>query len=209
VKDSTITSEEVIVTHKDDWIGNHCKKEVGIMTEAAPMMKKNVTPTAQGSFSCPLSASQAYRLGVNLHTAIVDIYTALAKKCSTASEQETIKAMIEQEQERIAAFEKGFAFALNCELSRFYNSGGTVLEEDKMAQLITDTRQLIQRNLDNCRAHLETLEKEIAATTVREQTITVVGHTKEYARDLYQRLSQLYPKCEISRAFEDMAEMCR
>jgi len=185
------------------------KREVETMTEVARIMKSSTTPTVQGSVSCPLCASQAYRLGVEIHSAIINIYTVMAKKCSTESEYQVIKEMIKQEQDRVAAFEKGFAFALNCEMGRFYNSGGIVLEEDQMAQRITNSRQLIQRNLDNCRAHIETLEKEIAATNVQEETIAVVGHTKEYTKDLYQRLAQLYPKCEISRAFEDMADLCR
>lgn len=179
------------------------------MTEVARMMKSSTTPTVQGSVSCPLSASQAYKLGVDIHTVMINIYEVLAGKCSNTSDYKATKKMIEREQERIAAFRKGFEFALNCEVGRFYNSGGIELEEDQMARSIATTRQLIQRNLDNCRAHMETLEREIAATGVKEETITVAGHTKEYVKDLYQRLAQLYPQGEIRRAFEDMAEMCQ
>lgn len=179
------------------------------MTEVARIMKSTTTPTVQGTVSCPLSASQAYRLGVNMHTAMINIYAAMAEKCSTKSDHQVIKEMIKQEQDRIAAFEKGFTFALNCEVDRFYASGGIKLEADQMVGLIANTRQLIQRNLDNCRVHMETLEKEVALTQVREETITVVSHTRAYVKDLYQRLAQLYPEGEISRAFEDMADMCK
>lgn len=179
------------------------------MTEVAMIMKSSTTPTVQGSVSCPLSASQAYRLGMNMHTAIINIYATLAEKCSTKFDRQVIKKMIKQEQERITAFEKGFDFALNCEVGRFYASGGIQLEEDQAAKMIANTTQLIQRNLDNCKAHIETLEKEVAATKVRGETIAVAGRTKEYVKDLYQRLAQLYPEGEISRAFEDMADLCR
>lgn len=209
VKDSTITSRRGDRDPQDVSGESHYKKEVEIMTEVARIMKSSTTPNVQGSVSCPLSASQAYRLGVNMHTAIIDIYTVLAEKCSTKSDHKVIKEMIKQEQDRITALEKGFSFALNCEMGRFYASGGTKLEEDQTARLIANTRQLIQRNLDNCRTHIETLEKEVALTKVREETITVVGHTKEYVKDLYQRLAQLYPEGEISRAFEDMAYLCK
>lgn len=179
------------------------------MTEVARMMKNSTTPTVQGSVPCPLSASQAYRLGVDMHKAIINIYSTLADKCSTRIDYQTINTMIKQEQERISAFEKGFDFALNCEVGRFYASGGIVLEEDQVARTITKTQQLIQRNLNNCQAHIETLEKEMAAARVREETIVVAGRTKDYLKDLYQRLAQLYPEGEISRAFEDMAYMCK
>lgn len=178
------------------------------MTEVARIMNSSTTTTVQSKVSCPLSASQAYRLGVEMHTAIINIYTTLAEKCSTKFDRQVINKLIRQEHDRIAAFEKGFEYALNCEVGRFYASGGTELEEDQMAKTIANTKQLIQRNLDNCKAHIETLEKEVAATNVRGETIAVASRTKEYVKDLYQRLAQLYPEGEIRRAFEDMVDLC-
>ena len=178
------------------------------MTEVAVIMRDTMTPTMQGSVTCPLSASQAYRLGVEMHGTLITIYNTLAEKCNSKFDLQVVKKMIKQEQDNIVALEKGFTFALNCEVGRFYASGGIELEEDRVAEPIADTRQLIQRNLENCRAHMETLENEVATTNIQGETIAVAGQTKEYLRAFYQRLAQLYPAGDIRRAFEDMAELC-
>lgn len=177
------------------------------MTEAAVKMQNSNTPIVQSSVSYPLSASEAYRLGVEIHTAIINIYASLAKKCSSENDHDLINNVVKQDQEKIATLEKEFEFALNSEVGRFYATGGTRLETDEMAREISDTSQLIQRNLDNCSAHIKSMAKEADATRDGQEIMTVASRINEYINDMYRRLAQLYPQGEIRRAFQHMADL--
>ena len=177
------------------------------MTEAAVKMQNSNTPIVQGSVSYPLSASEAYRLGVTIHTAIINIYASLAEKCSTKNDRDVISTIVNQDQVKIATLEKEFEFALNCEVGRYYAAGGTVLETDEMARKISDTSQLIQRNLDNCSTHIKSMAKDADATRGGQEIMTVASRINGYINDMYRRLAQLYPQGEIRRAFQHMADL--
>jgi hypothetical protein len=177
------------------------------MTEAAVKMQSTNTPIVQSSVSYPLSASEAYRLGVNIHTAILNMYASLAEKCSTENDRHAVDKVVKQDQVKIAALEKEFKFALSSEVGRFYAAGGTLLETDEMARQISDTSQLIQRNIDNCSSHVRSMAKEADATKDGREIITVASQINGYIKDMYLRLAQLYPQGEIRQAFQHMADL--
>lgn len=177
------------------------------MTEAAIKTQNTNTTIVKGTISYPLSASEAFKLGIGVRTAIMNVYASLAEKCSTNNDRAVINNVVTQDQEKIATLEKEFDFALNCEVGRFYAAGGTLLETDEMARKISNTSQLIQRNLDNCSAHISSLTKEAHTTSDSQEIMTLASRINEYVKDMYLRLAQFYPQGEIRRAFQYMADI--
>lgn len=177
------------------------------MTEAAVKMQKTNTPIVQGSVSYPLSASEAYRLGVNIQTTIMNMYASVAEKCSTENDRHAVGNVVKQDQVKIATLEKDFKFALNDEVGRFYAAGGTLLEADEIARQTSNTSQLIQRNLDNCKAHVKSMVKEADATKDGQEIMSVASRVNGYVKDMYLRLAQLYPQGEMRQAFQHMADL--
>lgn len=175
------------------------------MAEAAIMMKRSTTSAEQGPVTCPLSASQAYGLGIRMHTAVLNEYTALTEKCASEGSIKVLKSLIDQKKKSIASLEGCFNYALNCEMGRFYNSGGMVLETDLVAKEVADSKPIIMRNLDNFYADMKKLD---AADSERylsnPQAFAKFANT--YMMDLFSRLSRLYPEGEISKTFKDMAD---
>lgn len=190
------------------------------MTEAAVMMKNHRPPTEWGSVSCPLAASEAYRLGATMESMVMRIYTTLADQCPSPKGGAALSRFSNRVRLTVRSFQEGFKYCLNCELDRFYRSGGVVLETDRAAKEAAGTRLLIQRNLDNYWAQIQSLEKEVASVSSQDWSehfrtggsqdiISTCHRTQAYRAELYSRLAQLYPVGGVRRAFEDMAAAIR
>lgn len=175
------------------------------MAEAAVVTNNSMTPTEQGSVSCPLSASQAYHLGVTFGGMVVNVCTILAQKCRDQENRSVLYQFIDRKEAAIATYQEGYKYSLNCELGRFYNTGGTTLETDKVAQEVADTKLIIQRNLNNFMAQMDSWKEK---TKDQDNMAIVCEQIRETLVDMYNRLAQLYPSEEIRRTFKEMAAIC-
>ena len=76
------------------------------MTEAAIKMQNTNTTIVKGTISYPLSASEAFKLGIGVRTAIMNVYASLAEKCSTNNDRAVINNVVTQDQEKSLLWRK-------------------------------------------------------------------------------------------------------
>lgn len=181
------------------------------MTSVSQAVHADSTEAAssENSFSVPMLTSEAYSLGIKMEKMLLSIYTILDSKRSPAN-QEVVQAFIERKKEELKKLDFYFRFALNCELDRFYQQGGTVTELAVNSEQISSTRPLIIRNLNNFYNRIGELQDELRTekyfdTESAEDLYLFGTKSRECSIDLYRRLAALYPAGEIRKAFLEMA----
>lgn len=185
---------------------------------AQKLSDSNTTTSEEKRMYYPVSASEAYNLGIELEKILSNVYRELETKCNSTSARKVLKDLVKQNQEDIKNFQDGFNYALNCEIGNFYRTNGAVISYDSIEKEIASTKPLIIRNLENFIRKTESLQHDIKNTgsndigeyfnTKNSTEVLEVGlKVRENSSELYQRLAKLYPEGTIRFAFEDMAEV--
>ncbi len=173
--------------------------------------------TEKVEVTCPITASGAYRQGLDMELLLGEIYGALAARCKNQTAQEVLKEVVKQNKRDVADIMECFKFALNCEIDIFYQGQGIVFPADINEHELIYTK-LIIRNLENQFARINTIFNEINEQTTEElgnyfdaktqrDLLELVLNVRNNSQDLYGRLAQLYPAGKIREAFTDMAEI--
>ncbi|MBO8158918.1 hypothetical protein [Thermosyntropha sp.] len=187
------------------------------MAATALFIQNQITKeTEKIKFKVPTTASEAYTLGITMSSLFLHILTILSSQCKSEKGREILNLFAAQEEKEIKTFSSDFKFALNCEITRFYQSGGTIIPLDISKEQIAETKLLITRNLENFFNWMQEIENSFAnnpspdaSKYFNTKNVEDVFATCMKARmsiiGLYRRLAKLYPKGNISKAFEEMA----
>lgn len=178
----------------------------------------NTTTSEQRKLYYPITASEAYDLGIGLEKMLSNIYQVLETKCNSTSSRKVLKDLVKQNQEDIKNFQDGFNYALNCEIGHFYRNQGQIVSYEAIENELTSTKPIIIRNLENFIRKNEAIHNDIknqAGNTIGEyfntknstEVLEVGLKVRESSSELYQRLAKLYPEGAIRNAFEEMAEV--
>lgn len=162
----------------------------------------------------PVSVSEAFNLGIKIEQMISNIYSEL-DRCKSKAAQEILQEFRIQNEQDIAHFLGAFNFYLNCEIGEFYRNSGAV-PDNKVEKEIAKTKPLIIRNLENYYHKIETIQNDIKEkdseeigkyfNTTDSKDIYKIGmEVRNNSRELYERLSKLYPEGAIKNAFVEMA----
>ena len=117
---------------------------------------QTVTPGPyQLDFSFPRNEIEIYQLAIFLETILMDKYQNLIQLVDNSEDVFWLRKLIEFQEQESSKLEKNLKFELNCEISRFHESGGIVeieslekgyLEND--LQLIYDAFEAFQQEID-------------------------------------------------------------
>jgi len=186
------------------------------MQQAISSFNDTATPSKRISFESPLSASEAFKMGITMENLMLNIYQAVAQRCDQVETKRVLQQVALQAEEQIKALKECHRFALNSELGRFYNSGGVLLETDINQAKVAESYPLIMRNLEIFFDKMQEIEADLLDKSdlgtyfqVKnpQQAADLCAKAKQNSAELYNRLARLYPQTEISEAFEEMARI--
>ncbi|MGR6836900.1 hypothetical protein [Syntrophomonas erecta] len=174
------------------------------MTQTA--FRTNTYPTPKMEVRSPLTGSEVYQMGIKMGQAVLALYTKLTDNSTNPDIRDMVAKLSHQEAKEIEVFRQEYKFALNCELDRFYNSGGTYLESDHNAKIITDSRPIIERNLDIFLDKMQALYQDGKVNSA-EEIHSLAGQARTHIIELCQRLAQIYPAGDIQQALLEIASI--
>lgn len=168
----------------------------------------------------PVTASEAYHLGLEMEKMLNVVYQELETKCQSTSSKKVLKALVKQNQEDIKNFHEGFNYALNCEIGEFYRNKGAVISHESVEKEIASSKHIIMRNIENFIRKNEAIQNDLKnkeGNTIGEyfnaknsmEVLEVGLKVRENSYELYQRLAKLYTDVSIRNAFEEMAEIIK
>ncbi len=169
-------------------------------------------------FRCPVTASEAYNLGLAMEKVLGEVYSDLETRCKSAEAKKMLKDLVKQNHQDVADFMESFKFSLNCEIGAFYQACGVVFPGDISEQELVNTQPLITRNLENFFLKINTIQNDLKGQTnsglgeyfntkTGSDVYTVGISVRSNSSELYERLAKLYPEGKIKQAFEEMAQI--
>jgi hypothetical protein len=177
----------------------------------APSTKKE---SARKSVACPLSASGAYQLAMKVCSSLQEVYSDLLKSCQDPVCQEVLEQFSQEQTQELEIMNKHFLYALNAELTRFYDSGGLLMETDEVKNQLEEPYSVIIHNLENFYRELDsllTIAKNTPGTAHRffdignpAELYLLCIELRQNLADMCERLSRLYPSQDINKAFADV-----
>lgn len=166
-----------------------------------------VLSNVQIDLTRPLTSSQVYSLGTLINKHVGEIYSIIASNCQESALTDVLDCCISQNQIEAGILEERFTFALNCEIDRFYQSGGVLIESDLTLEEISDKHAIINRNLDSFRAILKSYRDYAQTVNNVESFSSLYYEIYKNMVELYKRLAKFYCSESVSKAFEDMANI--
>ncbi|SHG83900.1 hypothetical protein SAMN02745221_01089 [Thermosyntropha lipolytica DSM 11003] len=169
-------------------------------------------------FKIPATTSETYRLGITMSELFLHVLVILKAQCHSESGRKILDLFIKQEEKDLEALSFHFKYALNCEIAKFYQFRGEVVNNELPAGLMSETKLLITRNLENFFAWMQEIEKSFSSfpapditkyfhTQTKDDVLATCLKARNNIIELYRRLAKLYPEGNISSAFMEMAEI--
>ncbi|HZK43197.1 MAG TPA: hypothetical protein VFC73_02815 [Syntrophomonadaceae bacterium] len=164
----------------------------------------------------PVTASEAYNLGLSMEKMLGEIYNSLENNCQGTDLKELLKKLVKQNEKDVVEIYEGFEYALNSEIGEFYRAGGVV--DETIDPEIEQSKLLIMRNLENFFRKTEKIQEEIQ--DLENNSLEAYFNTKNSNEaykasedfrntsiELYERLAKLYPEGLIRDAFEHITQV--
>lgn len=186
---------------------------------AALLIPNQITKNEEKiKFKIPATASEAYRLGITMSELFLNVLVILKTQCHSESGRKILDLFIKQEEKDLKDLSFNFKFALNCEIAKFYQLRGEVINNDLSRELMQETKLLITRNLENFFDWMQEIERSFSAfpapdiskyfnTKTKEDVFATCLKARNNIIELYRRLAKLYPEGSIRNAFNEMADI--
>ena len=172
-----------------------------------PAYERSPLSNTQITLPRPLTASEAYSLGITIGKHIREIYANISRNCGESLVTDVIDGCISRKQVETNILKERFNYALNCEIDRFYQSGGTLIEPDQTQKEIANKDIIINRNLNSFASILENYYDYSQTINDINSFSSLYDAVCKNSTELYKRLAKFYTHDNISRAFEDMANI--
>lgn len=189
------------------------------MTAAALLVPNQMIKDEEKiKFKIPTTVSEAYGLGITMSSLFLHVLAILKTQCKSESGRKILDLFMKQEEKDLDALSFSFKFALNCEITRFYQSKGEIITTDVSKEQLTETKLLITRNLENFFAWMQEIENSFSRlpapdagryfnTKNKDDVSNICMKARNNIAELYRRLAKLYPEGNIRLAFEEMADI--
>lgn len=169
-------------------------------------------------FKIPTTASEAYGLGITMSSLFLHVLAILKTQCKSESGRKILDLFIKQEEKDLECMSFDAKFMLNCEIFKFYQSGGQVLTTEVSREQMAETKFLITRNLENFFTWMQEIEDIFSRlpapdagkyfnTKNKDDVFNICMKARNNMAELYRRLARLYPEGNIKFAFEEMADI--
>lgn len=171
-----------------------------------------ITTTETVKFEFPLNVCETYRLADNIEKEILDAYNFFFNISSNHDDQNILDKLIKLQEKEIEMINSKLKFEVNCQLSLFYESGGT---EDIPSIDITelnDVMDFIQQSFYLYSKKTEALKQEISAVlkngreSATQNTSILISclELRDIVVDLFNNISDACPDKKISMAMNSV-----
>gem|GEM_PF-4786639 len=157
--------------------------------------------------SCPLTASEVYKFGINIEETLITTYLSLMEDNFSSVSSNIINSFINQAKSNKNLFNDRFKHMLNIELSNFYNSRGLFSPQDQVLKMITNNTSDIEQIINSYLNELHSIKIKHNSTVLETDIYSLCLSLRNLATELYTNMARFYPQQvkEICNSFTELA----